>query len=240
MSLVMAISNRNGIVISADKRLTCRTINPNTGLATSVKYFDTEQKVFTTKSGHAIAFTGESMLSNGQFTSEAIEEVIENTGDYNLSVYDELAFIKEKLLPITGIEDTNLLCAGIESGVNKVYVTSLRSDKIIELTENICGIGDVVFAKDFQNTYAPKIEIFSIEKSMEYLRFLNSTIGKLNYFCDKEETISSCCDICVITPTNIQFAPCEAPNEKYHNNEKYHLNQFQKLRKLLHNPGLPV
>lgn len=223
MSLVMAISNRNGIVISADKRLTCRTIDPNTGLATSVKYFDTEQKVFTTKSGHAIAFTGESMLSNGQFTSEAIEEVIENTGDHNLSVYDELTFIKEKLLPVAGMEDTNLLCAGIESGVNKVYVTSLKSNKIQPTEHPFYCSGMISVAVNLYFAFEPSVENWSIEKMIDYLKFLNAATVKNMSFCEIDKTVGADCDFVIITKTNIRFVRAHNGRKMFRSGIRFHL-----------------
>lgn len=61
----MAIANKNGIVVSADKRLTYKTTDLNTGLVTKIQFFDTEQKMFITKAGHVVAYTGESVLSDG-------------------------------------------------------------------------------------------------------------------------------------------------------------------------------
>lgn len=223
MSLVMAISNCNGIVISADKRLTCRTIDPNTGLATSVKYFDTEQKVFTTKSGHAIAFTGESMLSNGQFTSEAIKEVIENTGDHNLSVYDELTFIKEKLLPVAGMEDTNLLCAGIENGINKIYVTSLRSDKIQPTEHPFYCSGIINVAVNLYFAAELSIGNWSIEKVINYLKFLNAATVKNMSFCEIDKTVGADCDFVIITKTNIRFVRAHNDKKMFRNGIRFHL-----------------
>lgn len=223
MSLVMAISNCNGIVISADKRLTCRTIDPNTGFATSVKYFDTEQKVFTTKSGHAIAFTGESMLSNGKFTAEAIKEVIQNIEDHNLSVYDELVFIRKELVPISGVEDTNLLCAGIENGINKIYVTSLKSNKIQPTEHPLYCSGMISVAVNLYFAFEPSVENWSIEKVIDYLKFLNAATVKNMSFCEIDKTVGADCDFVIITKTNIRFVRAHNDKKMFRNGIRFHL-----------------
>lgn len=98
MSLVMAIANQNGIVVSADKRLTCKTIDSNTGFAAKTQFFDTEQKMFVTKSGHIIAHTGESVLSDGRLIEDAIKTTVQKTNNLNLCVRDELLYVKMSFL----------------------------------------------------------------------------------------------------------------------------------------------
>lgn len=232
MSLVMAIANRNGIVISADKRLTCRSVDPNTGLVKAIKYFDTEQKVFPTKSKHAIAFTGESMLSNGQFTSEAIKEAIRKIENKNLNVYDELYFIKNELSAISGGEDTNLFATGIENNINKMYVTSLKTDGITPVLNSFFCSGIICVAVNLYHTFELSMENWSIENIIDYLKFLNATTVKDMSFCEIDKTVSEKCDFVIITKTNIQFAQAHDDKRILHNDNCFYLPK--NIHNLLH------
>nr|DAO18519.1 MAG TPA: Proteasome subunit alpha type-2 [Caudoviricetes sp.] len=235
MSLVMAIANKNGIVISADKRLTCKTIDSNTGLIVKTQFFDTEQKMFVTKSGHVIAHTGESVLSDGRFIEDAIKITIQKTNNLNLCVRDELLYIKSELSSFAGLNNTRLLAAGVEDNTNNIYTTSLKLDDFIKIELPIFGIGELSVAQTIHNTFAPDIEKFTIEETIDYLCFLNYTANKLNGFCKKDETISSQCDICIITTTGTQFVPYEVPSEIKNESGYSHRHLCTTLRNWFHN-----
>lgn len=213
MSLVMVIVCTDGIVVSADKRLTCKTIDLNTELVTKTQFFDTGLKIFITKTGHVIAHTGESVLSDGRFIEDAIKDTAQKTNSLNLCVRDELLYIKNELSSFAGLNDTRFLAAGIEDGINNIYTTSLKLDDFIKVESSIFGIGDLSVAQTIHNTFTPNIKDFTVEETIDYLLFLNYAANKLNGFCKKDETISQQCDICVITTTSTQFVPYEAPSE---------------------------
>lgn len=242
MSLVMAIVCADGIVVSADKRLTCKTIDLNTELVTKTRFFDTGLKIFITKTGHVIAHTGESVLSDGRFIEDAIKDTAQKTNSLNLCVRDELLYIKNKLSSFAGLNDTRFLAAGIEDGINNIYTTSLKLDNFIKVESSIFGIGDLSVAQTIHNTFTPNIKDFTVEETIDYLLFLNYAANKLNGFCKKDETISQQCDICVITTTSTQFVPYEAPSEiKVENScARRHLYTTLRnwLRSLVHRDGL--
>lgn len=93
MSLVMALSNSNGIVISADRRV---TRDPSDGKS-SLLLTDNERKLFITKSGHAIANVGSLVLKNSKSSSSLILDIIEQL-EPTLTLSQELIIIKNKLL----------------------------------------------------------------------------------------------------------------------------------------------
>lgn len=68
MSLVMAIANKEGIVVSADWRLIRhRTDNPFIAMPS-----DHSQKAYITKTNHVVAFTGDARLDTGEFLNDVI------------------------------------------------------------------------------------------------------------------------------------------------------------------------
>lgn len=238
----MAIANKNGIVVSADKRLTYKTIDLNTGLVTKIQFFDTEQKMFITKAGHVVAYTGESVLSDGRFIEDAIKMTVQKTNNLNLCVRDELLYIKNELSSFAGLSNTRLLAAGIEDDTNNIYTTSLKLDDFIKVELPIFGIGELSVAQTIHNTFTPDIEEFTITETIDYLCFLNHAANKLNGFCKKYETISSQCDVCVITTTGTQFVPYEAPSEIKSESScvrpRLYTTLRNWLRSLIHRDGL--
>lgn len=233
MSLVMVIANQNGIVVSADKRLTCKTIDSNTGLAAKTQFFDTEQKMFVTKSGHVIAHTGESVLSDGRLIEDAIKTTVQKTNNLNLCVRDELLYVKNELSSFAGLGNTRLLAAGVEDDTNNIYTTSLKLDDFIKVELPIFGIGELSVAQVIHNTFTPDIEEFTITEAIDYLCFLNHASNKLNGFCKKDETISSQCDVCIITTTGTQFVPYKVPSEIKNESGYSHRHLCTTLRNLL-------
>ena len=90
MSLVLAISNCNGIAISADRRVTQDPVGDRSALLLT----DNERKLFVTKSGHAIANVGSHVLKSMKSSSSLIKDTIEQmTPDMALS--DELLTLKQ-------------------------------------------------------------------------------------------------------------------------------------------------
>lgn len=96
MSLAMVLANQYGIVMSADKRMTLapKTSDGQTFLYPSLNH---QQKLFMTKSGHGIAFTGTLTLDDGTATAVVIKNAIAKYNSPRTSVLDELKGLKNAL-----------------------------------------------------------------------------------------------------------------------------------------------
>lgn len=96
MSLAMVLANQYGIVMSADKRMTLapKTSDGQTFLYPSLNH---QQKLFMTKSGHGIAFTGTLTLDDGTATTVVIKNAIAKYNSPRTSVLDELKGLKTRL-----------------------------------------------------------------------------------------------------------------------------------------------
>lgn len=100
MSLAMVLANQYGIVMSADKRMTLapKTSDGQTFLYPSLNH---QQKLFMTKSGHGIAFTGTLTLDDGTATAVVIKNAIAKYNSPRTSVLDELKGLKNALKQYT-------------------------------------------------------------------------------------------------------------------------------------------
>ena len=100
MSLAMVLANQYGIVMSADKRMTLapKTSDGQTFLYPSLNH---QQKLFMTKSGHGIAFTGTLTLDDGTATAVVIKNAIAKYNSPRTSVLDELKGLKNALKPLS-------------------------------------------------------------------------------------------------------------------------------------------
>ena len=77
MSLVMAIANQNGIVVSGDWRAMKYWLQPDGGDPIFVRSIDRFQKIYRTKSNHCIGFCGHTKLDNGKELGEILQKIIE-------------------------------------------------------------------------------------------------------------------------------------------------------------------
>lgn len=82
MSLVMAIANKEGIVVSADWRL-IRHITDNPFIAMPS---DHSQKAYITKTNHVVAFTGDARLDTGEFLNDVILHTLKITSAQKMPI----------------------------------------------------------------------------------------------------------------------------------------------------------
>lgn len=99
MSLVLALANQYGVVMSADRRTTTKTFNRDDEL-TEIDFSDYTRKIFITKLNHGIAKTGTELLKNNTPATIVIQDAIRNMPDDITDVVDELNYIKSKLQPL--------------------------------------------------------------------------------------------------------------------------------------------
>lgn len=198
MSLAMVLANQYGIVMSADKRMTLapKTSDGQTFLYPSLNH---QQKLFMTKSGHGTA------------TAVVIKNAIAKYNSPRTSVLDELKGLKNALKQYTKEKQITLVGAEINNGKRQVFTLTL-TDKNIEKNTNEEGLcllsrGDCSFAEmlmSFQSRNSNCVH-FSLQESINYLRFVNSTVAKLQYYNGNLQSVSEECDVLVLTPKEAKW-----------------------------------
>ena len=139
MSLVLALANQYGVVMSADRRTTTKTFNRDDEL-TEIDFSDYTRKIFITKLNHGIAKTGTELLKNNTPATIVIQDAIRNMPDDITDVVDELNYIKSKLQPL--LEEQQkvvLICACIINGKRLILSTDTNTNEILNNTENNKG-----------------------------------------------------------------------------------------------------
>lgn len=204
MSLAMVLANQYGIVMSADKRMTLapKTSDGQTLLYPSLNY---QQKLFMTKSGHGIAFTGTLTLDDGTATAVVIKNAIAKYNNSRTSVLDEIQGLKTILKQRTKQGQIILLGAEIKNNKKQTFTVSTTDDNIGKNTDEesvyIVTRGDDAIAQALVSIQGVNLNFsyFSLQDSINYLRFINSTVATLQYYNGDLQSISRECNILVIT-----------------------------------------
>lgn len=208
MSLAIALANQYGIVLSADRRLTTTLIGSQEGETKSFVLTDHEQKIFLTKAGHGITYTGSSSLENGDRTSCLIRRTIAQL-DENLSIKDELLTIKQKLQVVANGRNVILMGASVSCDHNTVISTTLKSDGITEHTDkdgtclSFSGESDTVIK--LTDMFPVDRNAFPLQESINYLRFLTRSVAGIQHYAQINQTVSEECDILVLQMSGAQW-----------------------------------
>lgn len=126
MSLVMAIANQNGIVVSGDWRLIRhRTDNPFIAMPS-----DHSQKAYITNTNHVVAFTGDARLDTGEFLNDVILHTLKITSAQKMPIQEELEFLLNMLVQKTKNNTVYLIECGIEYGKNVILRADTGHNKI--------------------------------------------------------------------------------------------------------------
>lgn len=214
MSLAMVLANPYGIVMTADRRLTTTVSVKN--IATTESFFLTDhaQKIFLTKAGHGITYTGASDFNDGTCTSEIIKDAINEYNNPKAPVQSELLFIKRKLAEHKDTRGLTLLGAEIRDTKRHVYAISLNKDSIDKQTNENgnCFIfsGESDLAKKIAEMLPVNQNRFPVQESINYLRFINSTVAGMLHYAQRNQTVSEECDVLVITADGSRWItePC--------------------------------
>lgn len=205
MSLVMAISNCNGIVISADRRVTRDPVDGNSSLLLT----DNERKLFVTKSGHAIATVGSGVLKNMKSSSCLIKEVIDEMPS-GMLIGDELITIRNTLADNV-FDDAYIILigAGFDNGEQKVLSISLKSEPPVAATDALgYGLiyrGDDTELQEIFKLFPVDAAYYPIQEMVEYLKFLNRTIAGFQKYSKYLQSISEKCDVLVIRKSGVEW-----------------------------------
>ncbi len=211
MSLVLVLANQYGIVMTADKRLTLNPKPTPDGQALLYSSLNYQQKVFTTKSGHGIAYTGNLIADDGSPISAIIKKFLLILSASSISIQEELSALKTELKIHATSQNIIMIGAAVKNGICEVFQTTLVDDKIEEITnENgicISAIGDNKIALELmsQQQINSNCLLFSLQEGVNYLRFINATASKLQYYNGWLQSISESCDVLVINETHAQW-----------------------------------
>ena len=119
--------------------------------------------------------------------------------------------LKNALKQYTKEKQITLVGAEINNGKRQVFTLTL-TDKNIEKNTNEEGLcllsrGDCSFAEmlmSFQSRNSNCVH-FSLQESINYLRFVNSTVAKLQYYNGNLQSVSEECDVLVLTPKEAKW-----------------------------------
>ena len=198
MSLVLALANQYGVVMSADRRTTTKTFNRDDEL-TEIDFSDYTKKIFITKLNHGIAKTGTELLKNNTPATIVIQDAIRNMPDDITDVVDELNYIKSKLQPLLEEQQkVTLICACIINGERLILSTDTNTNEILNNTENNKGYYAIKSIGEIARKFKTDIYSFPILKMADYLKFLNATVANFQKFSDKNQVVSEACDILAV------------------------------------------
>lgn len=207
MSLVMAIANKNGIVVSGDWRAMKYWLQPDDGEPIFVRSIDRFQKIYRTKSNHCIGFCGHTKLDNGKELSEILQKIIEVL-DKDCSVTQEF-YILLKTLPQNAIKnDIAFIVAGYENDEPKIITYSVDKEPIQNHILNGCaftGIGAPEYISKVNNVSRKEIEKMSLKEMTRFLKKTNNDIYEYMKTEGEEPIISRHCDLLVLQPGESQW-----------------------------------
>ena len=112
MSLAITLANQYGIVMSADRRITTTVTRSETNETESFVLTEHEQKLFLTKAGHGISYTGASSLAGGRRTACIIRKTLAQLEEC-LSLEDEILSVKKELQAFANGRNVILIGAAI-------------------------------------------------------------------------------------------------------------------------------
>lgn len=207
MSLVMAIANQNGIVVSADRRLTETHFYKNhENIVTHKNHY---RKLFVTNRGHAIASTGTAIFQDGTSVKDIICKAIEMLNQKPLSIDEEFRFLKGELIKHSEPNDNVVLVmAGIENNQNVVMIENVKTSKFrnrVQGQDAFISAGDNKLVSSMYSFSNIDLSQFSVEQTVQYLEFINETTARLQKFSQNPQTVSEQCDILVIQKSRVYW-----------------------------------
>ena len=207
MSLVMAIANKEGIVITADRRLTETHFYKD--YESIVTYKNHYRKLFVTNRGHAIASTGTAIFQDGTPVKDIICKAIETLNSKPLSIDEEFRFLKRGLIKHSEPNDNVVLVmAGIENNQNVVMIENVKTSKFrnrVQGQDAFVSAGDNKLVSSMYSFSNIDLSQFSVEQTVQYLEFINETTARLQKFSQNPQTVSEQCDILVIQKNRIYW-----------------------------------
>lgn len=202
MSLALILANSNGIVMSADHRM---TFSAPCDIKASTAQYDNEQKLFLTKNNHGIAYTGDLGFADCNSVSSIIKYELSNIDNNISSVKDELIYICNKLIQHKPVNIIALSAAGIEDGKWCVFTTELIAGQTAFQINEISNTpftfyfqGESSLTNSVLSSLNQNYIFFPLQIAVNFVRFINQTVSLCQYFSGIPQTVSPDCDILVI------------------------------------------
>lgn len=197
----MAIANKNGIVVSGDRRASTSWYDPDTNEITYTHHSDRTQKVFRTDSNHGIAFCGYSKLDNGENASDVIYNVIQQFKQDKFTVTQEFYILFKILLSKTKDNVVAIIVAGIENEEYKILSANTKDQVVSEPVINgfgftAAGVSEYIY--DLGNFPTEEASKMSLYESVDFLEKLNESVYDFIEAHNYKPVISKECDILVI------------------------------------------
>lgn len=207
MSLAITLANQYGIVMSADRRITTTVTRSETNETESFVLTEHEQKLFLTKAGHGISYTGASSLAGGRRTACIIRKTLAQLEEC-LSLEDEILSVKKELQAFANGRNVILIGAAICDEKNRVLSSSLTTDEITEHTKDekclaFSGESDTVIK--LTDMFPVDRNAFPLQESIDYLRFLTRSVAGLQHYAQMNQTVSEACDVLVIQSSGTEW-----------------------------------
>lgn len=212
MSLAIALYNHHGIVMSAD-RLVNATIEGK-----EFHQSFTEQKLFLVDGKYGLSYTGTASINNVP-TSALIKNYLKENQSYNSAPEDYLlkTAIHFHSIQSEGQNIIFIMC-GYFCSKRFVISTNTISPKIKSVpcdTNSITYSGQNDFVKmltEQDQTIVFDYGNFTIQDSIDFLRFLNKTVHGLMRFGQIFPTVSENCDILAIYPNKSRWVERLTPH----------------------------
>lgn len=197
MSLVMAIANKEGIVVSADWRLILhRADNPFIAMPS-----DHSQKAYITNTNHVVTFTGDARLDTGEFLNDVILHTLKITSAQKMPIQEELGFLLNVLVQKTVNSTVYLIECGIENGENVILRADTGHNKIQPNTLDDIGYAASGEHKLYQSKLiklGDNIHTLKLQEMVKFLQGINYEIAEI------DSLVSPKCDIITVTSEGAQ------------------------------------
>lgn len=197
MSLVMAIANKEGIVVSADWRLILhRADNPFIAMPS-----DRSQKAYITNTNHVVTFTGDARLDTGEFLNDVILHTLKITSAQKMPIQEELGFLLNVLVQKTVNSTVYLIECGIENGENVILRADTGHNKIQPNTLDDIGYAASGEHKLYQSKLiklGDNIHTLKLQEMVKFLQGINYEIAEI------DSLVSPKCDIITVTSEGTQ------------------------------------
>nr|DAT26335.1 MAG TPA: Proteasome alpha subunit [Bacteriophage sp.] len=206
MSLIMALANHNGIVVSAD-RLSVRKYydeNEKHLMDVPVHGITGYQKAFVLNDDHVIAFAGAGEIYGKVSTEDFICQLARRELDtLNLPIYKEAEYIRKRVVEAHDSDSLiALMVIGIEDGKNYILTTDTSDPEIHNNTDGVNGFKEIGIT-GLVGYLADKKKIDKYNLSIgEMSKFLhNLNVDAVDYMREHghSQVISEDCDIIIIT-----------------------------------------
>lgn len=202
MSLCITLHNAHGIIMSADHMI-CSTINKD---EKTYRYqsSETEQKLFLIENKYGLSYSGDSNIGATP-VSAFLENYIDSNSISASSPSDWLFKLAQTCNKLLEPNQNIVFILSGYYGSEKFIATTNTLNPEITFYENEMDIiysGESRFVSHLISADIIKFDFakFTLQDSINFLRFLNKTISGLMHFGQYLPTVSETCDVLAILP----------------------------------------